>query len=327
MQLFIFLSNACNLRCKGCPVAKEHKQSLTMEDIETIATWDYDRVALLGGEPFLVKNLDKIIDILDKPTTIYTNGTLLNEKNFIENIIYAVSIDSLNRKVNDSIRGVGVYKKVMNTIDLLMKNRDRVKEIILRATYNQRNYQDMFAMIEFCRDRNIGLALHPRIGFEKYNGKLYTGLTANQQLKLFTEIAKHDKMVVLTPHFFQWIKRKNYRCPAGEFRLSINYNGDVKPCQWGSYVIGNVRYDDFDFLKEEGIKYNREFIQKRFPSSCLHCERLSQCHGGCELVTDTKRCPLGFNIKYNISSFLDQGQVDKYKISMGKLGKMGFSGC
>ncbi|RLG59178.1 MAG: hypothetical protein DRN95_02665 [Candidatus Hydrothermarchaeota archaeon] len=328
LQLFLFLSNACNLRCKGCPVAKENIKSLTLKDIETIATtWDFDRVGILGGEPLLIKNLDKIVEMLNKPVTIYTNGTLLTEDKIIENVIYAVSLESLNEKVNDSIRGKGVYKKVMNALDILMKNRDRIKEIIIRATYNSRNYKDMFELIEFCEQNDIGLAMHPRIGIEIYRGKPIPSLDVRQQLELFTEVAKRSKMVVLTPHFFQWVGRKNYRCPAGEFRLAVAENGNVKPCQWGEYVVGNVRTHDFDLIRELGIEYNRNFVQNRFPSRCLYCDRLAKCHGGCKLINDTAHCPLRPEYGYGIGRFLSGKEINNLRVSIKRLGSIGFSGC
>jgi len=309
-------------------VSKENIKFLTLKDIETIATtWDFNRVGILGGEPLLIKNLDKIVEMLNKPVTIYTNATLLTENKIVDDVIYAVSLDGLNEKTNDSIRGKGVYKRVMRALEILKKNRDRVKEIIIRMTYNSRNYNETFKMIEFCEENDFGLALHPRIGIEFYRGKAIPSLNVRQQLKLFTEVAKRKKMVVLTPHFFQWMGRKNYRCPAGEFRMAVAENGNVKPCQWGGYVLGNVRLHDFDFLYESGKEYNREFVQGRFPDSCIYCDRLSKCHGGCMLVNDTKHCPLSPRYGYDISYFLSGSEINNLRVSIRRLGRIGFSGC
>jgi len=331
LQLFIFLTNICNLRCKGCPVFKDIHRSLTLKDIEKIATtWDYSRVALLGGEPYAYKDLNKVVDMFNKPVTIYTNGTMLREDNIIENVVYAVSLDSLNQKINDTIRGQGVHKKVMRALNTLRKNKEKknIKEIIIRTTYNSRNYSDIFNLIEFAEKNEFGLALHPRIGWEVQDEGIYAGLTAEQQLNLFREIIKHDKMVILTPHFFQWIGNKHYRCPAGEFRLAIRENGMVKPCQWGSYIIGSIRNHDFEYFRKKGIEYNKEFVQKRIPKSCLFCERVMQCHGGCLLINDTVRCPLRYNGgSYNIRRFYGNSAISRFKVGLKRLGRIGFSGC
>ncbi len=299
-----------------------------MDDIDIFSTYDVERIALLGGEPMLIENLDEIVDRLDSKITIYTNGTLLQSKeDIVEDVIYAVSLDGLDVKMNDSIRGKGTHKKVMKAIDTLIENRDMVKEIVIRTTYNKRNYEECFKLMEFCEDRDIGLALHPRIGTETYNGKQWRNINAQEQLKLFTELAKHDKMVVLTPHFMQWAGREHYRCPAGSFRFSCYPSGDVKPCQWGDYIIGNFRRDSFDTLLERGERYNKEFVRSSPPNRCMGCPRVNGCYGGCKLVKDTRYCPVKVDESFRIGRVLSESQVSDFQTSVKNLGNIGFSGC
>ena len=112
------------------------------------------------------------------------------------------------------------------------------------------------------------------------------------------------------------------------FRLAIRENGMVKPCQWGSYIIGSIRNHDFEYFRKKGIEYNKEFVQKRIPKSCLFCERVMQCHGGCLLINDTVRCPLRYNGgSYNIRRFYGNSAISRFKVGLKRLGRIGFSGC
>ncbi|MBU1199882.1 MAG: radical SAM protein [Nanoarchaeota archaeon] len=79
--LQVFVTNKCNKRCKACFYAHNlGEQEIKFEDYKKIAFKYADSVAkviLLGGEPTLYKNINKIIklnNLLNLKTTVYTNG-------------------------------------------------------------------------------------------------------------------------------------------------------------------------------------------------------------------------------------------------------------
>ncbi|MDP2908904.1 MAG: radical SAM protein [Nanoarchaeota archaeon] len=79
--LQVFITNKCNMRCKACFYAHRlGKEELPFKRYQQlISTYKskIDKIILLGGEPTLHKNLNKIITLNTKlglKTTIYTNG-------------------------------------------------------------------------------------------------------------------------------------------------------------------------------------------------------------------------------------------------------------
>jgi MoaA/NifB/PqqE/SkfB family radical SAM enzyme len=83
-------------------------------------------IVLSGGNPLLREDIKEIIDYSSKHfiTTVYDNGSMALEKiDALRNADFvAISLDTLNEKKNDYIKGVpGAWKKAMNTIETLHK--------------------------------------------------------------------------------------------------------------------------------------------------------------------------------------------------------------
>jgi len=80
--LQVFITNKCNFKCKACFYAHNlGEQEITLKDYkEILAKYIHkiDKVVILGGEPTLYENINKVIDYNTKlglKTTVYTNGT------------------------------------------------------------------------------------------------------------------------------------------------------------------------------------------------------------------------------------------------------------
>jgi MoaA/NifB/PqqE/SkfB family radical SAM enzyme len=152
------VTNRCNLACRHCFVFREGnpnqapaKVSDEPTDDEIVATLAQlrDRHGILsmlwmGGEPLLRKSLP-----LFRRNTITTNGTV-PLPDLGPGALYVVSLDG-PEDLNDSIRGNGVYRRVMRTLSRIpdgfsspvqvqavvtRKNQDRLEELVtaVRAT-------------------------------------------------------------------------------------------------------------------------------------------------------------------------------------------------
>ena len=90
-QIEIHLANSCNLRCKGCDhfscicENESFNEKQFYKDIQrlySIFDGDIEKILLLGGEPLLNKNVDKLIDataklFVNSEIDVVTNGTLI----------------------------------------------------------------------------------------------------------------------------------------------------------------------------------------------------------------------------------------------------------
>lgn len=125
-------TSACNLKCTGCWAAEYgHQLQLTNEELDSVITQAKELgthfFILTGGEPMVRKK-----DIIwlakkhhDCAFHLFTNGTLIDEE-FCENarklgnISLALSVEGFE-ETNDDRRGTGVFKKVMQSMDLMKK--------------------------------------------------------------------------------------------------------------------------------------------------------------------------------------------------------------
>ena len=126
-------TSACNLHCTGCWAAEYgHKLNLTFEELDDIVTQGKELgiffYMMTGGEP-LVRKAD-IIKLCEKHNECafhcYTNGTLVDqafcdEMKRVGNLSLSISLEGFE-DTNDFRRGEGVYRKVLETMDLLHEN-------------------------------------------------------------------------------------------------------------------------------------------------------------------------------------------------------------
>lgn len=127
-------TSACNLKCKGCWAAEYgHRQSLSNEEMDSIVTQGKEMgthfYMLTGGEPLIRK--EDIITLAHKHQdcafVIYTNATLVDQKfcddmNAVGNISLALSLEGTEES-NDWRRGDGAYRKTLDAMALLQKNK------------------------------------------------------------------------------------------------------------------------------------------------------------------------------------------------------------
>ncbi|HKJ80867.1 MAG TPA: radical SAM protein [Ignavibacteriaceae bacterium] len=132
----------CNIKCEHCFIScspLNHKfEFMTFEQVNSYLEESVSRGVkeyyFTGGEPFMNKDMFRIIEKTMEfgPATVLTNGMLITPekaerlKIILENSIYSlelrVSIDGYTEKMNDTIRGKGVFKKAMEGVKNLVEN-------------------------------------------------------------------------------------------------------------------------------------------------------------------------------------------------------------
>lgn len=162
MWYHIRLLEKCNLNCASCYAKTRGRSQVMRLDMfnQVIAKLketddgggNQSTVYLSGGEPLLHPDFSEILRITHSAFSrinILTNGLLVEKYipellKFGDDICVQVSLDG-DEYTNDGIRGAGVYKKVINALELLDKN--NIKHII-SFTVSQANKNCFKAVLD-----------------------------------------------------------------------------------------------------------------------------------------------------------------------------------
>jgi len=135
------VTDNCNLRCKHC--YHFHGKDHFKTDELSIDVWEkrfnelyksgIRNILLVGGEPALRIDVLMLAHKIFPFIYVITNGTIKIPKEFNHRLY--VSIDG-SRKTNDSLRGSGVFSKVM-------KNYSGDKRVVINMTITRDNYREL----------------------------------------------------------------------------------------------------------------------------------------------------------------------------------------
>jgi MoaA/NifB/PqqE/SkfB family radical SAM enzyme len=156
--LQLFITNKCNLRCRGCFYAHklDSKEEMAFSDYQR-SIWTYyqnvSKIILLGGEPTLHPDLPKIIAFnqnLFLPTTIYTNGINLK-------ILNGIDLSDIDIRVG--VYGSHKSEKPLDKVSTLlpitivyMLRKDNVEELLKTAKLAEENYNCRKFYVSSIRD-------------------------------------------------------------------------------------------------------------------------------------------------------------------------------
>lgn len=142
IDLGLFLTGRCNLRCTHCFewnedgfLNKSEKKyangEMPIEDIKQCLDYTKEansRLYVWGGEPLLYSKFDEFCELLKKDprwVTMCTNGLILESKmdkliEISENLVLLVSLDGF-REYHDMIRGKGTFDRTIDNIKKIVE--------------------------------------------------------------------------------------------------------------------------------------------------------------------------------------------------------------
>ena len=281
-KIYIEITNICNLNCEFCPATNRKKTSMTVEQFEEIIRKikEYTKLVCLHvkGEPLLHKQLEKILEILEKydlKANITTNGTLIKEK--LDILKKAKSV----RQINFSIHSIMQNKK-LNTQYLkdIFGSVEELKNIII--SYRLWNLQTI-------KENKINSQIIEQI--EKFYN-----MQNIKELLMKKEFFKIKENVFINQDTeFSWpdINGKNIiengRCLALKDQIAILVDGTVVPCcldNNGDIPLGNIFKETIEEIlnkpKTMGIKTNFEnnTITCKLCKTCGFLKRLEEKRRG-----------------------------------------------
>lgn len=247
-------TSACNLHCKGCWAAEYgNRLNLSYEDMDRIVTEGEELgihwYMMTGGEPMCRKS--DILKLAAKHQEsvfhLFTNGTLIDQEfcdevKKVGNMAFFLSIEG-SEESNDDRRGEGIYRKVLNAMDLMKKNG------LLFGTsicYTSANYKAVTS------DEFIDMLIEHGVRFNWYFHYMPIGDGANVDLMLNKD--QREYMVHRIREIRGLTGGKEIFCidfqndgeyidgciAGGRQYAHINPNGDVEPCVFIHYSNANI---------------------------------------------------------------------------------------
>ena len=147
------VTDNCNLRCKHC--YHFHGKDYFETQELSIHVWEkrfnelyksgIRHILLVGGEPALRNDVLMLADRVFPFVYVITNGTIKIPEEFNHRLF--VSIDG-SRKTNDSIRGKGVFSKVM-------KNYSGDKRVVINMTIMRENYKELEDVVKIAKENGF----------------------------------------------------------------------------------------------------------------------------------------------------------------------------
>ncbi|WP_405290573.1 radical SAM protein [Methanobrevibacter sp.] len=255
--LIASITSSCNLHCTGCYSRAnnacsddEPQNQLSDDDWHNIFKQAKDLgisfIVLAGGEPLLRQDvLIKASEMGEILFPVFTNGTLLDEKNlelFDENrnLVPVISIEG-DQDVTDLRRGAGVYNHIVNVMDLMKDN-----NIIFGTslTFTKRNISSLVSNEYIDKLHDFGCKVVFFIEYVPLNeATADLAPTDSERELLFNEINRlrreYDDMIFLS---FPGDEKTSGGClAAGRGFFHINSNGGAEPCPASPYSDINVK--------------------------------------------------------------------------------------
>jgi uncharacterized protein len=316
-------SAVCNLDCSYCfyldrdadPYKALPARRMTNDTLERLAdsylfySYPQSIFAFQGGEPTLagLPFFEQLVKFQQQygrngqsvSNAMQTNGVLLDQ-NWCDlfrdtNWLLGVSLDGpedINDKYRYNKEGHGTWKRVMQSIELLQKNK---VEFNILCVLSQANVEKPRELYRFYRSLGVDNVQYiPLAEFDGAGNALPYTITAEQYGRFLCETfdvwwPDRRKMRV---RFFDNIAealagQKPGTCTMHETCDSyvvVEYNGDVYPCDFfveGSWKLGNITLDSWPEIARRTRRYSFAAKKTLAHPECQVCEYQSICHGGC----------------------------------------------
>jgi len=257
--LFLALTSACNLRCRGCWIDSSGPPNwLSEEDVEGIIRSGKQQgvhfYTLLGGEPMLYPGLWGIVERHpDCYFQLITNGMFFSAENArrlarLGNVTPLVSVDGLAEQ-NDARRGPGVFAAAMEGLARLQQEKllFGVATVVTGANLDEVTsdaYVEQFiragAMyLWYYVYRPVGAQPSPELCVPREKMLLLR--------RRLLELRRRHPILVIDTY---WNERGEALCPAAAgLGFHIGPRGSIEPCPPLSFACQTVRDHERDVFR------------------------------------------------------------------------------
>ena len=308
--VYIELTHKCNFKCKHCYANCPQPKEMTFEQVKYLSKIlkkeGFKKILLTGGEPLLVKDIKKIVDLLKKDfkVILITNGTLIKKVDLDYKKLDGlyISYDGSNEEEYKLLRGKKGFSIVQENIKWLVSQKIKVGIGIILSKYNLKNINKIIKQVKDLKVDKINLTLAQPFGRALKNKHLL--FAPEKYFKLIPKLSKmknvHFESMLCYPKELKNNSKEikslslfdKYLsgCAAGKKFIYINPEGYVTPC---GYITADKK-----LLKLSGNIFKQSlkeiyqtplfqfFMNRSWESltgKCTRCDYSIVCKGGCPL--------------------------------------------
>jgi len=291
VDIFWELTYNCNHNCIHC--YEDCFSTKQMQDLNTDIVFEILKmlhksgtfnITISGGEPFIRKDIFDIIEYaknMNFSLTIYTNGTLLTEKDIIRikklNVKkVCISLFSMQPEIHENItKSKGSFTKTVNAIKLLRKHKVDVR---IHCPMLISNYDDYKSVIKFAELYKCELIISPTIICKDDGDKspMKYSISDNQVKQLMLDKDTETKMEL---DLIDVSNRLNqYSCDIVFSGLSISADGRVFPCHSFKLEIGHLLNQNIiDIWKDSEVLNKIRNTKIKNIEHCNTCPKVKYC--------------------------------------------------
>lgn len=301
MQIYILLTENCNLNCSMCIRGKQNGLNIDKEKLFHIAkenNFENHDIVITGGEPTIHDEFISIVDFFcqnAKSVTIATNGTNVSkliQLNKYENLTFQISLDG-TRESHDSIRGKGIFDKVWGNIKLIDEYGFKYT---VASVVSKKNSREILELIEYLF--LLENMKYWSISYEMpFGNKNFNDIMTSEEWNHFVEmILKKSKFKVKIKKIFPFelydkiTNQEKYidndsrikNCGSGKSKIYIYPNFNVFSCTCLSdFSLGNLLNDNLENIMNGDVAKQFRNYRVDDDSECKSCKYLKFCNGGC----------------------------------------------
>lgn len=301
MQIYILLTEKCNLSCKMCIRGEKANKELTLADLQNLQNLnefaEHD-IVITGGEPTLCKEFIPIVNFLKdkcKTLSICTNGTTeyyINKVFLGSQINIQISIDG-TEEIHNSIRGGNSYAHIMRNISKL-----EVLEIpyTISSVVNKNNVSymkalaDVLGKFKFLKCWNISYEMpfgHADINevmaAEEWNAfvdDMLDYVPFRMKIQKMFPFELFEKNKDRLDDLFKGRRCSN--CGSGRNKIYVYPDLSVYPCTClTDFCLGNLKEVSLTQILNTDQALTFADYSVLPDSKCQKCEYLKYCNGGC----------------------------------------------
>ncbi len=295
----LYLTSACNLRCRNCFYNAGNGASDTLETtdllvfISSLVESGVSRLYFLGGEPLIhpeLFSLAKHAATCNLSVHLITNGTLIDTatacriRNYFTDV--QVSLDGL-KDDHEYNRGGGTFQSTIRGIKNLIR---AGANLSVSCTLSKRNIDSVDQFVNFLHELKV-----PKLHFTKLQPAGRGSESNNQYLsdadfyKTLRRIHGICRGRLASTQFLSLCNIRPFegklKCGVASGSLEVDHRGDIYPCyqlMTGKYKLGNIRDVKLsEVFKTSPILDELRSMTVENDPTCNRCSVRQLCGGGC----------------------------------------------